>query len=410
MITPAMPGWTAVIVNYNGAGFLDACLAALSATSSRPHDIIVVDNASSDDSLQELHAFPRAHVLAQRHNLGFAGGANVGLAAVETEYALLLNPDVEVATDFGNALLSAFAIDVRVGAIGSLLLYPDGTTIQHAGGLIQRPLMTTRHDRYGETEDGSLTRTDALDFVTGGAIALRMAAFRDVDGFDEHFSPVYYEDVDLCLRLRDAGWNVVFDPRLRALHHEGVTLERSAAYYRHLHRNRLRFALRHLTPAEWREEFVPAEFARLRYELATLSGEAWFEKSGADSVEALLRHLERPASWGAGPLISGLPPNALGPHIDSLRELWELRDPYDSQKPSFSRRVLRRLAGLGLRHGMDAMLARQREFNAAVVRSIETQDVLNREQAAALFLIAIDALGELRFSDRQSRTDDPQVE
>ncbi|MGH9176867.1 MAG: glycosyltransferase family 2 protein, partial [Vicinamibacterales bacterium] len=95
------PGWTAVVVNYNGAGYIESCLAALQRTRPAPAEVVVVDNASTDDSLQELHGFPRAIVQAQPRNRGFAGGANAGIASVETEIALLMNPDVEVDEDFG---------------------------------------------------------------------------------------------------------------------------------------------------------------------------------------------------------------------------------------------------------------------------------------------------------------------
>ena len=277
------PGWTAVVVNYNGAGFLEACLAALQRTRPAPVEIIVVDNASTDDSLQELHGFPRAIVQAQSRNLGFAGGANAGLATVETDIALLMNPDVEVDPDFGQALLGAFVDDDRLGAVGALLRYPDSNLIQHAGGIIERPLMTTRHVGYGQSlTDAPALPTD-VEFVTGGAMGLRMSAFRQIDGFDVAFSPVYYEDVDLSGRLRNAGWAVRIIPNLRAAHHEGVKLSRGDSYYRHLHRNRIRFALKHLSGHEWRTAFVPAEYERLRHELHVPDWDGWQARSGAES-------------------------------------------------------------------------------------------------------------------------------
>lgn len=218
--------WTAIVINYNGEGFIEACIQALEACTLRPAEILVVDNGSSDQSLFELNAFPRVQILAQNRNLGFAGGANVGLAAVETDYAVILNPDVEVDSTFGAALVQTLNDNPRIGAAGPLLLYPDGETVQHAGGVLERPLLTTRHHAYGEAL-ATLHLTDRpVDFVTGGAMVLRMTAVADVGAFDTGLSPVYYEDVDLCLRLRQHGWDVLFTPALRALHHEGVTLQR----------------------------------------------------------------------------------------------------------------------------------------------------------------------------------------
>jgi GT2 family glycosyltransferase len=384
-------GWTAVVVNYNGAVYLGACLQALERCRPAPADIVVVDNASTDDSLQELHGFPRVNVLAQPRNLGFAGGANVGLAAVESPYALLMNPDVEVEADFGANLMAAFDSDAALGVAGALLLYPDSDRIQHAGGIIERPLMTTRHAHYGESVANTNLVPISVDFVTGGAMGLRMSAFRAVAGFDERFSPVYYEDVDLCVRLAETGWDVRFIPSLRAIHHEGVTLKQSDAYFRHLHRNRLRFALKCLSPHEWRTGFVPAEIARIRYELSVLHGAGWKERSGAAAIETTLRGVEGTESWDDPSLLPELPAAALQDHLQELRVLWDVPGEI-SRGPVRSR----------LHRVIDRLFSEQRAFNGAVVRAFERQDRLNQEQIASVLLIALDLLERLRVIEPET--------
>jgi hypothetical protein len=94
---------TAVIVNYNSADYLAARLDALAGSAQPPAEVIVVDNASTDNSLAILRDYPWVRLLVQPENRGFSGGANAGLAAVETEYALVMNPDVEVDPSFGEA-------------------------------------------------------------------------------------------------------------------------------------------------------------------------------------------------------------------------------------------------------------------------------------------------------------------
>lgn len=393
-----VPGWTAVVVNYNGAGYIDACLWALERTRPAPTDIVVVDNASADDSLQELHSFPRVNVLAQSTNLGFAGGANAGLAAVDTEVALLMNPDVEVDPDFGQALLDAFAGDDRLGAAGSLLRYPDSNRIQHAGGIIERPLLTTVHVAYGEQIPSTSLRATEVDFVTGGAMGLRMRAVASVGGFDEAFSPVYYEDVDLCVGLREAGWSVRFIPTMQAVHHEGVTLERSDAYHLHLHRNRIRFALKRLSGYEWRTSFVPAEYARLRHELHTLIEDGWPVKSGAAGIEALLRGFEGSEGWDAPRVLHAPPPAILEGRIVAAREFAEPPDDQAGRLPSLGLRVLGLVRDVGLRRQVKIALDQQRHFNDAIIHTLEAQDVINREQTAMSLLLALDLLGRLRVS------------
>lgn len=356
-----------------------------------------MDNGSSDDSLLEMHAFPRVQVFAQGRNLGFAGGANAGLEAVETDYAVIFNPDVEVDRSFGTSLIEAFTNNPRLGAAGPLLLYPDGETVQHAGGIVERPLLTTRHHAYGERLDSLNLVERPVDFVTGGAMALRMAAVREVGGFDDTLSPVYYEDVDLCLRLRDHHWEVKFVPLLRALHHEGVTLQRSAVYYHYLHRNRITFALKHLSATEWSTQFVPAEIARMRNELQHLEHEEWLTVTGANAIEGLLRSA---TAWEATPLLQSADFDAARHALEETRNLWEVTGKPSGSRVSFAGTLRNLVNNLGPRQALDAALTEQRAFNAAVVRTLEAQDRLHREQLATVLLIALDMLRHIHAAGR----------
>lgn len=385
--------WTAIIVNYNGAGFIEACLHALESCRHRPAEIIVVDNDSTDESLLELNGYPRANVLRQRRNLGFAGGANVGLAATETEIAVILNPDVEVTAGFGDAIVEALDANPRLAAAGPLLLYPDEQTIQHAGGRIERPLMTTSHYLYGAHLASTTLIQRDVDFVTGGAMVLRMAAVQEVGGFDELLSPVYYEDVDLCVRLRSSGWDVQFVPELRALHHEGVTLQREPIYYHFLHRNRIQFARKHLNDADWSGAFVPAEVARLRNELLHLESQDWLVVSGAQAIETLLRD---PVSWAASCNLDAGPSSAFDHALDDARSLWEVTGPEKSGSGLGSRLIGGLVNRLGPKQYVDASLTDQRAFNASVVRALEAQRALNRDTLSTSLLLAVDVIGRLK--------------
>lgn len=384
-------GWTAIIVNYNGAGFLEACLSALAGTDHPPQTTIVVDNASSDDSLMELRAFPRVEILAQTQNLGFAGGANAGLRATTTDIAVVVNPDVEVASSFGTAVMNVFARIPMLGAAGTLMTYPGEDRIQHAGGIIDRPTLTTRHRGYGDTRLAEYAGDVDVDFVTGGAIALNVAAVRSIDGFDEQFSPVYYEDVDLCVRLRAAGWRVMLTPSLAAVHHEGVTLKREIAYYRHLHRNRIRFALKHLDQTEWAHEFVPAELDRLRHALAIAQSRDDAEISGAAAIEEVLRGVAGVASWSARSIIPGWPEP--DPELAKASGLIDVAGvPPRSRIPGMGW-IRNKINELGPRWYVDPAFERQSAFNAAIVRVLDAHQRLHREQTAGLLLIAMDVLG-----------------
>ncbi len=393
-------GWTAIIVNYNGAVFLESCISALQQSTVPPGEIIVVDNNSTDDSLLELNGFPRVVVVPLPVNRGFAGGANAGLEITETTVALILNPDVEVEPEFGDKLVQAFEINSRLGAAGALLVYPDLETIQHAGGIVEHPLMETRHRGYGEPVSDQYLLDRSIDFVTGAAMGLRVEAVSQVGSFDELFTPVYYEDVDLCARLIEANWQVRYLPQLRATHVEGVTLSQSIDYYKYLHQNRLRFALKHLPEATWNREFVPAEFERLRHRLFEEHKRNWPELTGAGAIDALLRKQPWAAGW---PTESLLKSELLQDRSDAIAWLSELSDIQEVRQYS-------RIPVLGwlqrtMHRSMDPVIERQQSFNRAILESLKSSDQLHREQLAALLLFGLLALRPPAAVTHQQQSD-----
>lgn len=407
--------WTAIVVNYNGDTFLDACLIALQGVRLKPAAVIVVDNASTDDSLLELNGFPWANVFAQRENLGYAGGANAGLAAVETDYAVILNPDVELDPDFGRALVATFDARPRLGAAGALLLYPDGRTIQHAGGTVARPSLFADHLGRGEPLSAEYELERAIDFATGAALCLRMEAVREIGGFDEQFTPAYYEDVDICTRLKERGWEVRFAPALRGLHYEGVTLGKSTAYYNHIHRNRLRYALKHLSPDAWRNEFVPAEVARLRHELKVAGGEGWPASTGAGAVDMLLRATGDRHDWQRPSVLSDSAFPSAQPATDELHPLLGQAPPFAPGNRSLLGRICG-LINLLPRWYLGRALRGQQALNEALVRNLIDQqqlnlqqDRFNREQTASILLYALTTLDRLaNYEPREPEIPEPQ--
>lgn len=377
--------WDAIIVNFNGSLFLDPCLRALDRQLRGPSRIIVVDNASDDDSLNELAAWPEAEVIQSGQNLGYAGGANRGMHAGESSIAVILNPDVELDAGFGQTLLSTFAEDESLGAAGAKLRFPDSKLIQHAGGRINWPELTTNHFGEGQTDDGQFDTIRDVDYVTGAALAIRRNAFDVVGGFDERYFPAYWEDVDFCFRLRDAGWKVQYRPDLTASHFEGSGTTRGNAYFTAWTRNRLRFAENHLSTAYWTQEFIPAEVDRLRGELSAVGAPEWFVQSGGASIEELAR-------YGA-PVASGAPFDQVSrsqPLLDAIASVESLSGRADPAPPPLQpsdgvmRRVKRFMARFSGRIYAEEFYWQQRQFNESIVRAFEAQDRLNRELVAEL--------------------------
>ena len=311
-----------IVINWNGGTYLEACLESLLTEVTAKDEIIVVDNNSTDDSVGLLRSqFPDVKLLPNERNLGFAGGANVGLRAAHSEVLVLLNPDVVVCAGWLNALKSALE-DGRVGVVGCKLYYPGDKIIQHAGGIIDLPLATANHHGYRQRDEGQWDRERDVDYVTGASFALRRDMLGKVGFFDKEFFPGYFEEVDYCYRVRKAGHRVIYVPGAVAIHHEYASLEEGGStYLRYFHRNRLRFVLKHFELQRVLEEFVPAERdwlkknapprvrhvfgsvyleAMLAYPKLCLNGRVELDGDGEDAVSAVLAALAglRDQVWG----------------------------------------------------------------------------------------------------------------
>jgi GT2 family glycosyltransferase len=252
-----------IIPVWNGGADLPACLDALLAQTHAPVEIIAVDNASTDHSADLIAAsYPQVKLICNAANLGFGGACNVGLAAAQGDPLVLLNQDTVVRPDWLAELVRVLQTHPDVGIAGSKALYPDGT-IQHAGGQIDAQ-GNGSHRGYRQPDTGGFDALADVDFVTGASLALRRAVYMQIGGLDEDFAPVYFEDVDLCLRGRAAGWRVVYAPTsvlVHAEHSAGVALDYDSMV--RFHTNRLRLVLKHWPAARLQDEFLPAERAWL---------------------------------------------------------------------------------------------------------------------------------------------------
>jgi GT2 family glycosyltransferase len=260
-----------IIPVWNGRRYLEACLDALLEQEPPGFEIVLVDNASTDGSVELIQERYRAARLIQNaDNLGFAGACNVGLQAARGRILILLNQDTRVLAGW-LATLVEVARQPQVGVVGCKALYPDGETIQHAGGQIEWPRGVGRHYGGGERDAGQWDVARPVDFCTGAAIAFRREVLKEIGLLDEGFWPGYYEDSDFCFRAREAGYQVCYAPDAVMIHKESPSLRGTRELSVAFHRGRLRFVLKHLAPERFLEEFVPAERAEL---LAAGEGEA----------------------------------------------------------------------------------------------------------------------------------------
>lgn len=247
-----------IIPAWNGRDYLHGCLAALLAHAETGTEVLVVDNASTDGSAEMVEAeFPTVRLIRNAHNLGFAGGCNVGLRQARGEVMILLNQDTEVQVGWLPPLLDALS-DHAVGVAGCKLLYPDGT-IQHAGMWLEWPQGLAHHYGHGEPDSGKWNEARDVEAVTGAALAFRRDVMERVGLLDEGFWPGYFEDTDFCLRVRAAGLRIRYVPQATVVHQESTSTRDAETRSTYYQRGRLRFLLKHLSPDRFLTEFVPAE-------------------------------------------------------------------------------------------------------------------------------------------------------
>jgi N-acetylglucosaminyl-diphospho-decaprenol L-rhamnosyltransferase len=250
--------WAAVVVNYNAGDALAGCVASVLAQEPAP-ELVVVDNASTDSSVEALRrSHPGVRVVQSGANLGYARAANLGIAATAAPVVAVLNPDTVLGPGTAAALTGRFAAEADLGAAGPRLCNPDGTVYPSARrvpGIVDAVghglLFFVWRDnpftaRYRETGADPDRRRD-VDWVSGAAVCLRRSALDDIGGWDERYF-MYVEDVDLCWRLRRAGWRVAYEPGGTVTHLLGVsTAGRPYRMIAEHHRSLLRFAAARFT-------------------------------------------------------------------------------------------------------------------------------------------------------------------
>jgi GT2 family glycosyltransferase len=239
-VVVAVPSW-------NGRQRTLACLASLARVRRPAIEVVVIDNASADGSAAAVRAaHPNVSLIEMRENRGFTGAANAGLAEARrrgARHCLLLNNDTAIAEDCVERLVAALEDDRRAASAGPTVLYQDRPeTVWSAGGAVDwrrgRTLLL-------EHERGDRSRPDAppraVDFVTGCAMLLSMAAVETVGAFDERFF-AYFEEAEWCVRAARRGWRVLHVPSARVWH--GISpeaREASPLVHYYMTRNRLLF-------------------------------------------------------------------------------------------------------------------------------------------------------------------------
>ena len=278
-----------VIVNWNVRDLLRRCLESIFASRLPGLEAIVVDNASSDGSLDMLRTeFSRVTLIANADNRGFPAGNNQGLAAARGRFVMALNPDTEIVGGALRRVIAYLDAHPEVGALGPQLLNPDGSVQSSrrrfptfATALFEStwlqgiaPRSVLRRYTMDDVPDDTVHQ---VDWVTGACIAVRREVLEKVGGFDEGFF-MYSEELDWCRRIRAAGWKIVYLPEAKVIHHVGQSSEQAvAARHIHFQTSKVRY---------FRKYYGRLAAGALRAALLALY--AW--QIGLESIKALLGH------------------------------------------------------------------------------------------------------------------------
>ena len=211
-----------VVLNWNRTDETVACLDSLQHSTYPAYQILLIDNGSDDDSVwQKKYPGTDIEFIALEHNLGFAGGCNIGIKHAMhngADFIWLVNNDATVMPDTLQTLVDAAVSDSKYGAVGSVLYYPGGEQgIQvWGGGRVNWLLGNSRHSVQSTPEH-------RLDYLVGASLLLRCSALKHTGLFDERYF-LYWEDTDLCVRLKQNGWKLGVADNARVYHRQSTSL------------------------------------------------------------------------------------------------------------------------------------------------------------------------------------------
>jgi GT2 family glycosyltransferase len=232
---------SAIVVNWNGARFLEECLASLFAQTWPAIEVILVDNGSVDGSADaaEQRWGSRLKVLRNKRNEGYARGNNIGIAQASGEWLFLLNNDAVLAPDAVEQLMRFADGRTEVGMLACRVVCYDQPNIIDSVGLVIYPDGVCRTRGWEEKDLGQYDKAEEVLCPCGSASAWRRKMIDDIGGFDESYF-AYLEDLDLGMRGQLAGWKCWYVPEARARHAKSMTSGNYSTFKAyHVERNRI---------------------------------------------------------------------------------------------------------------------------------------------------------------------------
>jgi N-acetylglucosaminyl-diphospho-decaprenol L-rhamnosyltransferase len=244
-----------VIVNWNSDGLLESCVRSLldNATGCQ---IVIVDNASTDASLDFNMDAENISIIRNDNNIGFAAACNLGWNASAGAHVLFLNPDTEAYPDSIRSLEHVLIMDSSVWAVGGRLISPSGESAAYLRpfptiGRVAREMLLIDEilpiDKRRSNKFNNSAVPMEIDQPAAACLMVSREALVKIGGFDETFSPAWFEDVDLCRRIWNRGGRILYHPAACFLHHGGYTLKRltNQTFLEIFHSNQIRYFQKH---------------------------------------------------------------------------------------------------------------------------------------------------------------------
>ena len=217
------PDVSIVIPVHNEWALTAGCLISIAGDlAAVGFEVIVVDDASNDETPATLARVVGVKVVTLTENQGFLGAVNAGIAVARGRYVVLLNNDTICRPGWIDALVDTAESDESIGVVGAKLVYPDGS-LQEAGGIIWRDASGHNYGRDQDPDDPKYNFLRDVDYCSGACLLVRSELLATIGGLDSRFSPAYYEDTDLCFAARAHGYRVVYQPEAVVCHLEGAS-------------------------------------------------------------------------------------------------------------------------------------------------------------------------------------------
>jgi GT2 family glycosyltransferase len=250
-----------IILNWNNYKDTIECVESCLKLDYSPYEIVIVDNASEDDSENILrNFFPCLRLIQTGSNLGFAGGNNAGIRYAlekDSDFIWLVNNDAVVDPHALSLLVACADANPSIGMVGSKILsYSEPFLLLSAGGTVDMRTGVTEHIGFGCTDKGQFDQPLDTGYLTGCSLLVRRKVIEDIGLMNENYF-LYFEETEWCVKAKNKGYKLRYAPESVVYHKESVSVRKiKGALYYYLTRNRLYFIQRNGTKVQWRKRFA----------------------------------------------------------------------------------------------------------------------------------------------------------